>query len=696
MWPSVHATDLVCLRLKQSMPPFLLRLVQSRFFVTAVGFLSGMIWVGVFHGVDHSILLSPASIRHETGHAYIVEIPLRVHLLFQLRGDTGEAPLRAALQLFEGERQLGPGHSQHQDIRDRGEGRFSHWGNSVYFSATDNTQPAQNGRVYRAVSRAKLPLWIGVATTIITYWLVLARSGGRIPPLEHPGLSRAVFGIFLLAIVAHAPGLWTQAANADATLSHAIPTVGDDGGYQILAVNLLHGLGYSSQRLLPNRDYRLHGPAGEATTVDDYSRERQFRRSPGLPLMLACAYKLFGPATIVAQRMMAMLTWLTALLLLVTGAVLAGWAGSLAGGLSALYHLNYFPGTYNFERLLSENPTAFWVALFGLAFTLFLKRASTITAAWSAASLAGLILMRVNFFPVLPLLVVYLMASKWDWRRVVLFAVVATLPLTLWSAYASASMGRPVLITMAGPQLFAHTNNLDTLEGIGPERWNQGGWNPGFYSKGDGTWGTDFHNQVKTAENGWLKGLGFWRDNFSRVPQLFFVKLRVGFWFANGTSANGLHPEGFFLIGIGYLVIALGFLPVKLPWVSAVRLTPDRLLASQILVLSTLFLLWNRHGLLPVLIVWLLLLCLSLLRLNGQQQPLPFPNPVWFGAFVASHAITTILFYGIRFHLPLDSNLLLVCFLGMLLTVYETARRGGWLTLYFLSVALLTVLEPVA
>jgi hypothetical protein len=198
------------------------------------------------------------------------------------------------------------------------------------------------------------------------------------------------------------------------------------------------------------------------------------------------------------------------------------------------------------------------------------------------------------------------------------------------------------------------------------------------------------------GENGWLKGLGFWRDNLTRVPELFYVKLRAGFWFANGTTINWLRPEGFFLIGIGYLMIALGFLPMRVPWVLVSRVLSDWLLALQIVILATLFLLWNRHGLIPVMIVWAMLLTLSLARLSGAPQPLPFPNPVWFAAFVASHALTTILFYGLRFHLPIDSSLMLMCLLGMLLTVHESARRGVLLPLCFISAVVLTVVVPIS
>ena len=663
------------------------------------------IWVMVLRGFAETFVLSPVEVRQDSGHAYIARLPSRLYGMFVLRGDTGDAPVRSDLQLFENGQPLGPGHALHQDVRERGAGRFSHWVDHVYFSATDNTDPSSNGRAYEAVGYVRLQIFAGFVISIVLLLPLLQTRSARwqgespVPSLQPVGLNIAVPGAFLLAIAAQLPGLLTQAATADARLNHAIPlTAGDDGNYQVLAINLRHGLGYSSRILLPIDRYRLdeRGPgSAEALPSVQSGAVIEFRRSPGLSLMLAGVYLVFGSETIVTQRTMALLAWLTGVLLLITGAVMAGWAGSLAGGLSALYHLNYFPGTYHFERILTENPTAFCVALCGLLFTLYLKRGSTLLLVASALSLAGVILMRLNFLPVLPLLALYLAGLKRRWGSSLLFAAVAALPLLLWSGYASLAVGRPVLLTQGGPRLFAHTNNLDTLEGVGPDRWNQGGWNPGFYRKADGTWASDNHNVVQPGENGWRKGLTFWWNNLSRLPELFFVKLRTGFWFSDGGSLNWLRPEGFFLIGIGYLLVAVGFLPFRLPLAAVLRQPPERLLVVQIALIAVLFVLWNKHGLLPVLAVWSLLMCLSLLRLSGRQQPLAVPNPAWFLGFVISHAMTTLLFYGVRFHLPLDSSLMLICFLGVTLTVRETARHGWLLPVCFAGLIVVTVFGPI-
>lgn len=63
-------------------------------------------------------------------------------------GDSNAAPTVSKLRLFENGVELGPAHSNHNDIRNFGLGQFSHWGNTLYFSTSDNSDPLKNGRKY--------------------------------------------------------------------------------------------------------------------------------------------------------------------------------------------------------------------------------------------------------------------------------------------------------------------------------------------------------------------------------------------------------------------------------------------------------------------------------------------------------------------------------------------------------------------
>src|ERR1700719_1301350 len=58
-------------------------------------------------------------------------------------GDSEVEPQRSTLRLFEEGREVGPAHSLHDEIRDLGRGRFSHWGGRLYLSPAAHLRPDQ-------------------------------------------------------------------------------------------------------------------------------------------------------------------------------------------------------------------------------------------------------------------------------------------------------------------------------------------------------------------------------------------------------------------------------------------------------------------------------------------------------------------------------------------------------------------------
>jgi hypothetical protein len=54
------------------------------------------------------------------------------------------------LELYENYLPLGPRHARHDCIRKHGRGRFSHWGSTLFFSSSDNSDPTRNDRFYAA------------------------------------------------------------------------------------------------------------------------------------------------------------------------------------------------------------------------------------------------------------------------------------------------------------------------------------------------------------------------------------------------------------------------------------------------------------------------------------------------------------------------------------------------------------------
>jgi len=82
--------------------------------------------------------------RREGQVGWVADLPAELHALT----DTSEKPYRSRLRLFEEQQALGPPHSSHETIRRQGRGCYSFWGNVVYFSTTDGSDPNHNERAY--------------------------------------------------------------------------------------------------------------------------------------------------------------------------------------------------------------------------------------------------------------------------------------------------------------------------------------------------------------------------------------------------------------------------------------------------------------------------------------------------------------------------------------------------------------------
>ncbi len=87
--------------------------------------------------------LNPETIVEHGGYSWGV----RTADLFE-EGDAVERPHRSSLLLFENGVPLGPAHSDHASIQELGGGRFSHWGEWLYFSSSENLPPNRNACSY--------------------------------------------------------------------------------------------------------------------------------------------------------------------------------------------------------------------------------------------------------------------------------------------------------------------------------------------------------------------------------------------------------------------------------------------------------------------------------------------------------------------------------------------------------------------
>src|SRR5262245_4473475 len=86
----------------------------------------------------------------ESGYAWVASLPKTFHGTLRplYRISNGEIDGDRSATLTENGRPLGPGGALHEDIRQMGQGRYSHWGSSLYFAASDNSNPNTNGRKY--------------------------------------------------------------------------------------------------------------------------------------------------------------------------------------------------------------------------------------------------------------------------------------------------------------------------------------------------------------------------------------------------------------------------------------------------------------------------------------------------------------------------------------------------------------------
>src|SRR5262249_23410057 len=96
----------------------------------------------------------------QEGHAWIIKVPAEFG-----PGDSLDATTASRLVLYEDGRELGPSHSQHETIRQIGRGAFSHWGDTLYFSTSDRSDPRKNRRKYWVALRSLKVAVIGLDGT---------------------------------------------------------------------------------------------------------------------------------------------------------------------------------------------------------------------------------------------------------------------------------------------------------------------------------------------------------------------------------------------------------------------------------------------------------------------------------------------------------------------------------------------------
>lgn len=118
---------------------------------------------------------------HWGSNAYAVPVP-RPSLPDALQGlvrvtpDTSRTPDASRLSLLEQDRLIGKPHSIHAEISAAGKGRYSHWGDMLVFSSSDNSDPRTNGRSYAVAFPVSFPAW-----PTLVFFLIAAATVTRKP-----------------------------------------------------------------------------------------------------------------------------------------------------------------------------------------------------------------------------------------------------------------------------------------------------------------------------------------------------------------------------------------------------------------------------------------------------------------------------------------------------------------------------------
>jgi len=84
--------------------------------------------------------------RHLEGAVYAADVPASIP------SDTGAA-WNSPLRLFEDEAELGPAHFPPSLIENRGRGAYVHYDGQIQLSASDNSNPNENGHRYTGSCR---------------------------------------------------------------------------------------------------------------------------------------------------------------------------------------------------------------------------------------------------------------------------------------------------------------------------------------------------------------------------------------------------------------------------------------------------------------------------------------------------------------------------------------------------------------
>ena len=124
--------------------------------------------------------------------------------LHKFAGDSTVAATASPLVMTENGARIGPAHTSATTIEQKGGGTFCHWATTLYFSASDNSEPNSNGRSYQLGYPVSLPVGMHVAAAVLLFLLLsfmLFAASRRLVFLSPAAVSLGKFVLQLMLVV---------------------------------------------------------------------------------------------------------------------------------------------------------------------------------------------------------------------------------------------------------------------------------------------------------------------------------------------------------------------------------------------------------------------------------------------------------------------------------------------------------------
>ncbi|MEW6264278.1 MAG: hypothetical protein AB1641_14505 [Thermodesulfobacteriota bacterium] len=127
----------------------------------------------IIYGVEINYFPNKSGIYPTVGYGYGFSVSHPLSAFFDFNADTEAALTRSRAVLYENDRELGPANIYHSRIGTIGRGTYSHWQDTVIFSASDNSDPRVNPYLYRVMFKATPHRWF-IAGLVSVFLLITA------------------------------------------------------------------------------------------------------------------------------------------------------------------------------------------------------------------------------------------------------------------------------------------------------------------------------------------------------------------------------------------------------------------------------------------------------------------------------------------------------------------------------------------